>query len=156
MRCIKHHRNLMNKHTKVAIIVAPILTILGFALADLWEENEAAKEKIIQLVPEGHCDVINQSCVLKSGEFKVNVADKNGIIEVNSTFPLDSATFFLVDKSDKMTSYPLGMKKSPYYWRNKTPLRSLVANKGDSYKLRLIAKIKGGQYISEFYTQTTK
>ena len=76
--------------------------------------------------------------------------------EVNSTFPLDSATLFLVDKSDKATPYPLGMKKSPYYWRNHTELRNLAGNKGDSYKLRLIAKIKGGQYISEFYTQTTK
>jgi len=48
------------------------------------------------------------------------------------------------------------MKKSPYYWRSNTPLGDLLANKGDSYKLRLIAKIKGGQYISEFYTQTVK
>jgi hypothetical protein len=55
-----------------------------------------------------------------------------------------------------MTDYPLGMQKSPYYWRSKTELRRLVVNKGDTYKLRLIAKIKGGQYISEFYTQTTK
>ena len=55
-----------------------------------------------------------------------------------------------------MTPYPLGMKKSPYYWRSNTPLGGLLANKGDSYKLRLIAKIKGGQYIGEFYTQTVK
>ena len=94
--------------------------------------------------------------MLKSGEFKVDISDEEGVTVVNSTFPLDTATLFLVDKNEKMTAYPLGMKKSPYYWRNKTPLRSLVSNKGDSYQLRLIAKIKGGQYISEFYTQTTK
>lgn len=146
----------MNKHTKVAIIVAPILTILGFALADLWEENEAGKEKIIQLVPEGHCDIINQSCVLKSGEFKVNISDEDGVTEVNSTFPLDSATLFLVDKDDKMSPYPLGMQDNAYYWQSPTHLRNVASEKGDSYKLRLIAKIKGGQYISEFYTQTTK
>ncbi len=122
----------------------------------LYNENEASKEKIIQLVPEGHCDIINHSCVLKSGDFKVNVSDEDGVTEVNSTFPLDSATLFLVDKQDKMTSYPLGMQKSPYYWRSNTQLRTFVSNKGDSYKLRLIAKIKGGQYISEFYTQTVK
>ena len=146
----------MNKHTKVAIIVAPILTILGFALADLWEENEASKEKIIQLIPEGHCDIINQSCVLKSGEFKVNISDKEGVTEVNSTFPLDSATLFLVDKDDKISPYPLGMQDSPYYWQSPTHLRNVASNKGESYKLRLIAKIKGGQYSSELYTQTTK
>ena len=146
----------MNKHTKLAFMVAPILAVVGFIAADYYEENEAAADKIIQLAPEGHCDIANKSCVLISGDFKINVSDDAGVTEVNSTFPLDSATLFLVDKSDKMTPYPLGMKKSPYYWRSNTPLGGLLANKGDSYKLRLIAKIKGGQYIGEFYTQTVK
>jgi hypothetical protein len=146
----------MNKHTKLAFMVAPILAVVGFIAADYYEENEAAANKIIQLAPEGHCDIANKSCVLISGDFKINVSDDAGVTEVNSTFPLDSATLFLVDKSDKMTPYPLGMKKSPYYWRSNTPLGGLLANKGDSYKLRLIAKIKGGQYIGEFYTQTVK
>lgn len=146
----------MNRHLKVAFMVAPFLAVLGYVGADYYNESQAAKTKIIPLEPEGHCDIINKSCVLKSGEFKVNLSDEGGITEVNSTFPLDTATLFLVDKQDKMTTYPLGMKKSPYYWRNKTPLRSFVSNKGDSYKLRLIVKIKGGQYISEFYTQTAK
>jgi len=146
----------MNKHTKLAFIVAPFLAVFGFIGADYYEEAKANDSKIIQLAPEGHCDIINQSCVLKSGEFKVSISDKAGITEVNSTYPLDSATLFLVDKNDQMTSYPLGMLKNPYYWRSETQLRSLISNKGDSYKLRLIAKIKGGQYISEFYTQTVK
>jgi len=146
----------MNRHLKAAFMVAPFLAVLGYVGADYYNESQAAKTKIIQLVPDGHCDIINKSCVLKSGEFKVNVSDEAGVTEVNSTFPLDTATLFLVDENDKMTPYPLGMQKSPYYWRRDTKLRSLVSNKGDSYKLRLIAKIKGGQYISEFYTQTTK
>ncbi len=146
----------MNKHTKLAFMVAPILAVVGFIAADYYEENEAAQNKIIQLAPEGRCDIANKSCVLISGDFKINVSDDAGVTEVNSTFPLDSATLFLVDKSDKMTPYPLGMKKSPYYWRSNTPLGGFLANKGDSYKLRLIAKIKGGQYIGEFYTQTVK
>jgi hypothetical protein len=61
-----------------------------------------------------------------------------------------------VDAADQITPYPLGMKDSPYYWKNHTELRKLTSNKGDSYKLRLIAKIKGGNYIAEFYTQTVK
>ena len=146
----------MNRHTKLAFMVAPFLAILGFIGADFYKENEAQQSKVIQLSPEGHCDVINQSCILTSGEFKINVSDKDGVTEINSTFPLDSATLFLVDQSDKMTPYPLGMQKSPYYWQSPTHLRNVASNKGDSYKLRLIAKIKGGQYISEFYTQTVK
>lgn len=148
----------MNKHLKLAFMVAPILAVVGYIAADYYEENEAAQAKIIQLAPEGHCDIANKNCVLVSGDFKVNISDdaQLGITEINTTFPLDSATLFLVDKSDKMTPYPLGMQKSPYYWRSETPLRGLLANKGDSYKLRIIMKIKGGQYIGEFYTQTVK
>jgi len=146
----------MNKHTKTAIIVAPILTILGFALADIWEESNANESRAFELVPFGHCDVINQKCILKSGEFEVNVMDENGITTVNSTYPIDTATLFLVDKKSQATAFPLGMKDSPYYWKRETPLGSLVANKGESYKLRLILEIKGGKYFSEFYTQTIK
>lgn len=145
----------MNKHLKVAFMVAPILTIIGFGAADYYKESEAAKEKIIQLTSDGSCDVVNKNCVLVSGEFKINVSDEAGVTEINATFPLDSATLFLVDEANKMTPYPLGMK-NPYYWRSNTPLTGLLMNNGDRYKLRLIAKIKGGQYISEFYTQTTK
>jgi hypothetical protein len=144
----------MNKHTKTAIIVAPILTILGFALADLWEESNANKARAFELIPFGHCDVTHQKCILKSGEFEVNVMDEKGITTVNSTFPIDTATLFLVDKNSQATPYPLGMKDSPYYWKRETPLGNLVANKGDAYKLRLIIEIKGGKYFSEFYTQT--
>jgi len=146
----------MNRHLKVAFMVAPFLAVFGFIGADYYNENKASQTKIIELKPEGHCDIINQSCVLKSGDFKVNISDKEGITEVNSTFPLDSATLFLVDAADQITPYPLGMKDSPYYWKNHTELRKLTSNKGDSYKLRLIAKIKGGNYIAEFYTQTVK
>ena len=146
----------MNKHTKTAIFVAPILIVLGFALADLWEENNANQGRAFELVPFGHCDVTNQKCILKSGEFEVNVMDEGGITTVNATFPIDTATLFLVDKANQATPFQLGMKASPYYWKRETPLGSLVANKGDSYKLRLILEIKGGKYFSEFYTQTIK
>ncbi len=144
----------MNKHTKTAILIAPILTILGFALADFWEENEAQKARAFELVPFGHCDVTRQKCILKSGEFEVNVMDEKGISTVNATFPIDKATLFLVDKENQTTAFPLGMKDSPYYWKRETPLGTYIANKGESYKLRVILEIKGGKYFAEFYTQT--
>ncbi len=144
----------MNKHTRTAFIVAPFLAIIGFIAADYYEEDQAKKEKVIKLVPIENCDVINQLCVLKAGDFEVNVFHKNNLTTVNSTFPLDSATIFLVDKDNNSTAYHLGMVQSPYYWHTKTDLRELIGNSGERYKLRLIANIKGGSYISEFYTLT--
>jgi hypothetical protein len=146
----------MNRHTKLALMVAPFLILGGFIASDFYMEHEADKLKIITLAPVGGCDVLNKKCILKSNEFEVSVYDENGITTVNSTFPLDTATFFTVDENDVPTVYPLGMKDSPYYWKNHTDLRNLVSNKGDKYKLRLVASIKGGQYIAEFHTQTSQ
>lgn len=146
----------MNRHTKLAFMVAPFLLIGGYIASDFYIEHEAGKQRVFNLVPFGHCDVINQKCILKSGDFEVNLLDEGGKTTLNATFPLDSATLFLVDKSNQATAYPLGMKDSPYYWHSNTPLNELAKNKGDKYKLRIIANIKGGQYISEFYTQTIK
>jgi hypothetical protein len=98
--------------------------------------------------------VINQQCILKAGDFEVNVFDKNNLTTVNTTFPLDSATIFLVDEFNNPTAYSLGMIQSPYYWHTQTNLRELIGDPGQSYKLRLVVNIKGGSYISEFYTKT--
>jgi len=146
----------MNRHLKVAFMVAPILAVIGFIGADYYDENEASQEKFINLTVDNHCDVINSDCVLISGEFKINVSDKAGITEVNSTWVLDSVTLFLVDKNNKMTEYPLGMQESAHYWQRETNLRKLAAANNGQYKLRLIAKIKGGRYIAEFDTKTVK
>lgn len=144
----------MNKHTRTAYMVAPILAVLGYIAADYYEENQAQQTKIVQLMPAENCDVINNQCILESGDFKVDVFDKDNLTTVNSTFPLDNATIFLVDENDKPTAYPLGMIQSPYYWHAETNLKELVGDSGSRYKLRLVANIKGGSYISEFYTQT--
>lgn len=144
----------MNKHTRTAFLIAPILAVIGYIAADYYAEDQAEKEKVVQLVPFGDCDVINQECILKAGDFKVNVFDKNNLTTVNSTFPLDSATIFLVDKNNTPTAYPLGMIQSPYYWHTETNLRELIGHSGQSYTLRLVVNIKGGSYISEFITIT--
>ncbi|MFT7681481.1 MAG: ethanolamine utilization microcompartment shell protein EutS [Moritella dasanensis] len=141
----------MNKHTKVAVLVAPLLAVLGYVASDYFIENDADEIKLITLVPESSCAVLAGECVLISGDFKVNVFDKAGSTVINSTFPLDEAVLFLVDGNNNATPYPLTQVQSNYYWQAQTPLRELAATSA-SYKLRLIASIKGGNYISEFET----
>ncbi len=144
----------MNRHTKMAILIAPILAIGGYIASDFYMEDQAQEKRIFTLSPESSCDVLAKQCVLVSGDFKVSVYDEQGKTYINSTYPLDEATLFLVDSNDQSTSYRLQMQDSPYYWFRETPLREKVSDKDQTHKLRLIAKVKGGQYISEFYTQT--
>jgi hypothetical protein len=146
----------VNKHTKVAILIAPILLILGYAATDIYSEHQAAEKRIfIMQVENQSCDIKADKCVLKSNDFMISVNHLNDETIINSTFPLDTATLFVVqDGSEVAIDYPLGMNTSPYYWRAKTNLGERLANTGASQKLRIIANIKGGSYISEF-TSTT-
>ncbi len=147
--------NKLNRHTKIAIFVAPILVILGFAASDLWLENKASEARFFQMTPDsGMCDIMASKCVLVSGQFKISVYQENGLTTINSTFPLDTATLFLVDENDIGSVFQMGMKDSPYYWYQSTPLESLAKSPGSRQKVRLIATVKGGQYISEFYSVT--
>lgn len=144
----------MNKHTKVALFVAPILIILGYILSDIYMENQAYNDKVVQLLPEGDCDIINKSCVLKADDLQINVYDENGQTFINSTFQLTKATLFLVDPNGTVRPFQLEMHDNPFYWVTETPLNRLIATSKSRYTLRLIAEIKGGKYISEFDSTT--
>ncbi|TQV87302.1 hypothetical protein [Aliikangiella coralliicola] len=143
----------MNRHTKLAIFVAPFLMVIGYIGSDYFLEYQAEQTQLYQLEPDGPCYVLAEECVLKSNEFKINVLDKNGTTIVNSTFPLDAAILFLVDENDVSDAYALSMGENPYYWQSETPLRQRHLASKEKQKLRIIATIKGGKYISEFYSQ---
>ena len=145
----------LNKHTKIAILVAPVLMVLGFAATDMYSEHQASEKRIFTLhVQDNTCDIKAEKCILKSDEFLLSFTHKNGETVINSTYPLDTATLFIVDKSEQAVSFPLGMNTSPYYWRSKTNLGELIEQKGSTQSLRIVANIKGGVYISEFTTHT--
>jgi len=145
----------VNKHTKIAILIAPILAVLGFAATDMYEEHEASEKRIFVMKVQDQCDINAGKCVLKSDQFLLSLSNKEGKTVINSTYPLDTATLFIVDSGNKVQAHPLGMISSPYYWRAKTDLPQILATSGARQKLRVIANIKGGSYISEF-TSTTQ
>jgi hypothetical protein len=145
----------LNRHTKIAIFVAPVLMILGFGASDLWMESKAMETRFFEMTPESqNCDILSGKCILVSGKFKISVYQQNGLTTLNSTFPLDTATLFLVDENDSATPYRLGMKESPYYWFQATPIEKLAKKPGTRQKIRFVATVKGGQYVAEFYSTT--
>lgn len=144
----------LNRHTKVAMFVAPLLLLFGWVGGEIWVESQAMKEKFYTLKPEaGFCDVMAKKCILHSGDFKVSLYEEDGKTTLNSTFPLDTATLFLVDGED-VTAYRMGMIDSPYYWYQVTDFANKNSQPGSKQVLRLIATVKGGQYIAEFTSQT--
>jgi len=144
----------MNRHTKVAMFVAPLLVLFGWIGGEIWVESQAMKKKFYTLEPEaGFCDVMAKKCVLSSGDFKLSLYQEDGKTTMNSTFPLDTATFFMVD-GEEVTAYRMGMIDSPYYWYQVTDFANENASPGSKQTLRVIATIKGSKYIGEFVSKT--
>jgi hypothetical protein len=48
----------------------------------------------------------------------------------------------------------MAMADNPYYWQVATDLRDSIAEPGQSRTIRVVAKIKGGSYLSEFVSAT--
>lgn len=145
----------MNKHTKLALIVAPFLAVIGWIGSDIWVESQALKTSFFTLEPEaGYCDVMAKKCILVAGDVKLSVYEEAGKTTLNSTFPLDTATLFLVDQEESVTAYRMGMIDSPYYWYQSTDFAEQNARAGSTQKLRVIATIKGAKYIGEFTSRT--
>ena len=144
----------MNRHTKIAMFVAPVLLLFGWVGGEIWVESQAMKKKFYTLEPEaGFCDVMAKKCILNSGDFKLSLYEEDGKTTLNSTFPLDTATLFLVDGED-VTAYRMGMIDSPYYWYQVTDFANKNSEPGSKQVLRLIATVKGSQYIAEFTSKT--
>lgn len=144
----------MNKHTKIAIFVAPFLAVGGYIASDYFVEYQAMEKKVVMLNQIADCDVLAKNCILAAGELKISVADVDGVTQINSTFPLDTATLFVVNDENAVVQYSLTMDKNPYYWQVKTDYQQHLSQVGASQTLRLIATIKGGSYVSEFISIT--
>lgn len=146
----------MNKHTKLALFVAPFLAVIGWIGGDIWVESQAMKKRIYTLEPDADfCDVMAKRCIVSSGDFQLNIYQEDGRTVLNSTYPLDTATFFMVGNDGEVTAYQLGMTDSPYYWSRETNFAEQNEAAGSKQKIRVVATVKGGQYIGEF-TSTTQ
>lgn len=145
----------LDKHTKVAIFIAPILLILGFAAADMWEEHKASEVRFYQMTPEdGQCNILTKECILAVDNLRISIYEEGGLTTANSTFALDTMTLFVVDENGMSETYRMGMKDSPHYWYQKTKLAEQLAQSGSEKTLRFVATIDGGQYIAEFTSKT--
>lgn len=134
----------MNKHKKLAIFIAPFLLIAGYILADYFVEQQANENQVFALMLQGRCD-LSQACLLTSNELQINIYQEGSRTIVNANYALTDAVLFTV--YDRVTAYQLTQKNNAFYWHTNALLNG---NNQEPLKVRLIAKIKGASYISEF------
>ncbi|ODS12630.1 hypothetical protein [Vibrio scophthalmi] len=106
-----------NKHIIIALLVAPILSILAYVGTDLAlsEKPHAAKEGTdYKLVSKSNCRYTSGLCDMANGEFKVKFRSEsltNNQLELSLTasFPLEGVKLSVVDNQDQMGT-PTDMK----------------------------------------------
>ncbi|WP_371186634.1 hypothetical protein [Thalassotalea maritima] len=138
----------MNRHTKVAIFIAPFLLLGGYIAADYWAKHTKGGG-VYQLTPEPGCDVVGDACLLQSGDLKIKLTQQANLTKINTTFAMDELTLMVVKSGEVTRVFPMQMQDSPFYWQSETHLPVEQDDKA-MVTLRLVAVSQGDNYISEF------
>ena len=138
----------MNKHKKLAIIIAPFLAIGGYIATDFYDSHQKNKKRYHNITVQGDCNIVHGPCLLQGAgltlEFTINGEQTN----IESNYPLETAAIGIkdaeVDKPYNLT--PNTDRKNwtidtSAYNQSKTPHSATV---------RLIVTSKGHSFFSEF------
>lgn len=145
----------MNRHTKLAIILAPFLAIGGYIATDYYAKIQSETERFLKLAPQGECYILKDECKLGNGKFMISLAEKNGAIHLATTHPIDHAVISLVSGSsgtnpniENEKLYQLKQNKNRLNWTLDTRLTDTP--KLDAINtLRLLITIKKTSYLAE-------
>jgi len=141
----------MNRHTKVAIFIAPFLIVGGYIAADYYDKEKQKSKNLFKLKVQGQCDLSKNPCQLTNNQLTLTLSNNDGITKVISNHSLEKITFSLVDNNHKETAYQMNYQTDSNHWQANTKVSDLLEH-SSKIKLRLIATVNKGFYFSEFYT----
>lgn len=104
-----------NKHVVVAMLVAPVLSILAWFAVDYFvsERPHAAKQgAVYKMIAKSNCRYDSGQCDLQNSDFLLSirrggVTDKAMILTMTSSHVLQSATLGLVDNGSPQQPSPM-------------------------------------------------
>ena len=107
-----------NKHVVVAMLVAPVLSIMGWFAVDYFvaERPHAARTgATYALMAKSNCRYDSGQCDLENGDFElslrsIDVATESVSVELRSRFPLQTATVGYID--ERSEALPTGMEST--------------------------------------------
>ena len=142
----------INPHLKVAFVVAPLLAIGGWGLAEMYwtaTNPEAARH----LAPRRACDLRVKACRLKAGGLQLFIRgdfDESGrlrALRIESTMPLDTVVASVAPlkaEDDKPVRFSSGNGR---LWRARLPHAPPPGE--EARRLRLVATAGKKTYIGE-------
>ncbi|MEO1963239.1 MAG: hypothetical protein ABGX64_05670 [Cycloclasticus sp.] len=138
----------MNKHSKLALLLAPFLIIGGYIASDQYIAYNDNKTRIFTLLVSSECDIFKRGCILESGNMQINITHNKGITKANTSFPVDSVLISHLHVDGNETIYSLNKAGSFQYWERETDLGNAISN-DLNYTLRVVIKQKGRVYLCE-------
>lgn len=137
----------MNRHTKLALFIAPFLIIGGYIAADFYSSHKASKKKYMhQLKLEGDCIPTKTPCVLTGGGLTLKLSEKAGQTIIESSYPLETLVISQVyDGEDSPRQLKADVNK--LNWSIETKNYALTDS---SQTLRIATTVQNQYFISEF------
>lgn len=143
-----------NKHIITALIVTPILAVIGYFATDYFvseRPHQARAGGQYQLVQLPNCRYASGQCGLKNGNFKVVLTGRSDVsgsltLELNSAFALEDAYVSVVPDPKEIIG-PTAMLKQDNdakIWR----INLQVTQPIEQY-LRLVVRAEGAAYYAE-------
>ncbi|WP_162045412.1 hypothetical protein [Vibrio taketomensis] len=150
-----------NKHIIIALLVAPILSIIAYFGTDLAlsEKPHAAKEgESYKLLSKSNCRYTSGICDMENGEFKIkfrseNLTNNELELSLTSAFPLEGIKVALVDNPEQ-SAKPLDMQSNSKDGKNWSI--NLPAPANEESWLRVAAQADGVLYYGDTQTAFVK
>ncbi|HIP52565.1 MAG TPA: hypothetical protein EYH03_00955 [Chromatiales bacterium] len=135
----------MNRHLKLAILVAPFLALGGYIAAGYFASDTDPGKPALPLVTEGPCLPYDKGCLLKGIrlvlKLQIDRQDGKGL-SISTSRPLEGVTLQIVD--DRQTSPRQLQQINPLLWRltSSEPIAS-------STRIRIAAAARNAHYFGE-------
>ena len=135
----------MNKHKKLAFIVAPFLAIGGYIAADYYDRYQVDKKRYHNLIIEGKCDIDQGPCLLKGAGLILEYTIVGELTNIEANHPLGAAA---IGMSDNEKPYSLEPKIDKKNWT--IPTATYKNSTTESAVIRLVVTAKDHTFFSEF------
>lgn len=140
----------MNKHTRVAVILAPFLAIGGYIASGYYLDEKVREPRLLTLNQEAACDMSTIPCVLKATGLTFQLSHQNGQTTVTSSVGMATVTIAFVKSDGTEAAYPLTPADRKKTWTSATQYEQIRLASGLDTTIRLAATIENLTYIHQF------
>jgi len=138
----------MNKHTKLAVIIAPFLAVGGYIATDFYDQYKKDQKRYHNITVKGDCDIVRGPCLLEGAGLILEYTITGGMTNLESNYPLGSAAIGMKGAgTDK--PYNLTPSSDQKNWEINTSTYT-GSSLSSGATIRLVVTSKGHSFFSEF------